>query len=534
MFPRFATQSSSYRRSTPASIFFACVGVLALTGCQTYTAKTEMRDSALRSGSIDRAVLLANADAEKHRDDRDAVLYRLEQGSILRQAALAKIPAPADATTSASLTATTTPQTATNSQEPPADTAAMENDLIYLRRSLAAFDRAEEKVNVFEEQAKVRLGSSATALLTNQGNVPYQGRAYDRVMMNAYKALNYMQLGDRDAARVELNRALQRQRDAVAENAKRLEQATEEAQRAKQGQTGEGNGTSYDVESAKTDSRSGPAFAEIEAELDARIKPYGDYVNPFVVFLDGLFFITHAENASDLERARKSFERVAGMVPENKYAKEDWQMSEAAANGRLPSGLTYVIFETGSAPYRESNRIDLPIFAFTNKVSYVGAAFPRLRFPSSYAPTLSVTVGANRLDTATVSSMDSVVARDFKNEWPAVVTRTILSTVSKAAVDGVVQKQAADKWGAAGQLLAKAATVAMGAGLNVADTRTWRSLPKEFQYLRVATPEDRTLTLSAGGQTQTVTLLPGAINVVYVKTNDSSSPLLVNQFVLKP
>jgi len=225
---------------------------------------------------------------------------------------------------------------------------------------------------------------------------------------------------------------------------------------------------------------------------------------------------------------------VAGMVPENKYAKEDWQMSEAAANGRLPSGLTYVIFETGSAPYRESNRIDLPIFAFTNKVSYVGAAFPRLRFPSSYAPTLSVTVGANRLDTATVSSMDSVVARDFKNEWPAVVTRTILSTVSKAAVDGVVQKQAADKWVAAGQLLAKAATVAMGAGLNVADTRTWRSLPKEFQYLRVATPEDRTLTLSAGGQTQTVTLLPGAINVVYVKTNDSSSPLLVNQFVLKP
>jgi len=61
------------------------------------------------------------------------------------------------------------------------------------------------------------------------------GYAYDKVMMNAYKALNYIQLGDRDAARVELNRALQRQRDAVADNAKRIEAAQEEAKAAKDG-----------------------------------------------------------------------------------------------------------------------------------------------------------------------------------------------------------------------------------------------------------------------------------------------------------
>ena len=523
------------------ALSLAGMGIFALAGCQTYTAKTDARDSALRSGSIDRAVALANLDAEKHKDDRDAVLYRLEQGSILRQAALAKIPAPAEIVPPATViasTATTTPQTATNSQEPAVLTVAENmpppsSEMVYLRKSLSALDLAEEKVNLFEQQAKVRIGSSATALLTNQANVPYQGRAYDRVMMNAYKALNYMQLGDKDAARVELNRALQRQRDAVAENAKRLEEATEEARKAKSGQT-ESGGSSYDVDAARSDTRSGPAFAEVEAGLNAQIKPYGDYVNPFVVFLDGLFFIANAEGNSDLERARKSFERVAGMVPENPYVKADWQAAEAAANGRLPTGLTYVIFETGSAPYRESNRIDLPIFPLTGKVSYVGAAFPKLRFPGNQVPVLAVTAGGATLNTAVVSSMDSVVARDFKNEWPAIVTRTILSTVSKAAVDGVIQKQASDKWGVAGQFLAKAATVTMGAGLNVADTRTWRSLPKEFQYVRLATPVDRKLTLSAGAQSETLDLLPGGVNVVYVKTNDTSSPLLVNQFVLKP
>jgi len=34
--------------------------------------------------------------------------------------------------------------------------------------------------------------------------------------------------------------------------------------------------------------------------------------------------------------------------------------------------------------------------------------------------------------------------------------------------------------------------------MNIADTRTWRSLPKKFQYVRLATPADRKLTLGAG------------------------------------
>lgn len=507
-------------------------GFLIVSGCQTYTTQTAGRDSALRSGSIERAVMLADLDAEKHKTGNDAVLYRLEQGSILRQAALAGIPAPdADAAAAEAGSAAAVQQTATNiAEKQAAGSTPPSSTTIYLRRSLDAFNAADERVSEFEEQAKVKLGSSTVAMFTTQANTPYVGRAYDRVMMNAYKALDYMQLGDFDAARVELNRALQRQRDAVAENARRIEEATEEARRARKGATE--NNQSYDVEKARSDSTSGPAFAEVEAELDARIKPYGDYVNPFVVFLDGLFFITKGESGSDLERARKSFERVAGMVPENSYAREDWKMAEAAANGRLPSGVTYVIFEAGSAPYRESKRIDLPVFPLTGKVSYVGAAFPKLHFQDGSVGSLSVVAGGSAHATAVVCSMDSVVARDFKNEWPAIITKTILTTAAKAAVDGVVQKQAKDKWGITGQLLAKAATVAWGTTSNIADTRTWRSLPREFQYLRVATPADRRLTISAGSETRTIDILPGGVNVVYVKMNDTNSPVLVSQFAL--
>ena len=53
------------------------------------------------------------------------------------------------------------------------------------------------------------------------------------------------------------------------------------------------------------------------------LKAYADYVNPFTVYLDGLFFMADAADGSDLERARKSFERVVGFAPDNNYVKQD-------------------------------------------------------------------------------------------------------------------------------------------------------------------------------------------------------------------
>ncbi len=509
----------------------------AVTGCQTYTAQTAEQDTAVRTGSIAAAVDIANKRADAEKNSVNAVITRLEQGAILRQAALAKAPLPVVAPPAkpANLgTEATAPQNATNIAEQAPAAPVEPSERAYLRQSNAAFNLAEEKVNDYEAQAKIKLGSEAGSLLTNQQNMPYRGHAYDKVMMNAYKALNYMQLGDRDAARVELNRSLQRQRDAVAENAKRIEDAQQAAQEAKDGKAKSESGKTgtVDVDKAKSDPKSGPAFAEVEADFNSQIKAYGDYVNPYVVFLDGLFFLAAGENNADLERARKSIERVAGMSPDNAYIKADLAAAEAAANGKLPSGLTYVIFETGAAPFRDQLRIDIPVFLITGKLSYAGAAFPKLKFQGDYAPALNVTAGAETLTSSTICSMDSVVAQDFKNDWWPMVTKTIISTTLKASIDAAAQKQTEHlDWKA--QLVAKALTAAAGASLNIADTRTWRSLPKQFQYVRLVTPADRKLTLAAGTQTESVDLVPGSINVVYVKSTNAASALMVDQFALK-
>ncbi len=509
--------------------------VLFVSGCATYQQQSADFAQSTRSGSLAAAVTEIDKKAEASKGSKDEIIWRLEQGASLRTAALADpslvppIPAPVPAS------APTPEASAEGVVATPVVPTAEEVHMYYLRRSNAAFDLAEARVNAYEEEAKIKVGSELGSALTNQANMPYRGRAYDKVMMNAYKAINYLQLGRVDDARVELNRSLQRQRDAVAENEKRIAEAQEIAQRAKTGevQTEDSKSAAYDTEKAMNDPKTGSALQAALNESLAPMKPYGDYVNPFAVFLDGLFFSTLGENGSDWERGRKSLERVAAIVPENPYLQQDLQLAADAAEGKVAEGITYVIFETGTGPFRDQVRIDIPTFLVTSRLAYVGAAFPKLRYNNDYIANLAVSSGDLSLTTSTIASMDSIVANDFKNEWPTIVTKTLITTASKAIAQAVAQKVAEDRGGMWGGLIAGAAMGILNASTNIADTRGWISLPKEFQYARLQTPADRQLTLQAGGSTQSVSLMPGSVNVVYVKSSSSSAPLLVSQFALK-
>ncbi len=518
--------------SKPAKYYaaLASLAALFLAGCQTYQQQSSALTQSSRMGGVAAAVAAADKKAESAKGSKDEIIWRLEQGVALRNAALADVsqvaPPPPPPAAPVAEGETPAPVTAPTPEEVHA---------YYFSRSIEAFDLAEERINRYEEEAKVKVGAEVGAALTSQASLPYRGRAYDKVMMNTYKALNQMALGQRDNVRLELNRSLQRQRDAVAENEKRIAEAQEIAAKAKTGEakTEDGKNAAYDSDKALSDPKTGPA---LQAALDSSIapmKPYGDYVNPFAVFLDGLFFSTLGENGSDWERGRHSFERVAGIVSDNPYLRDDLAMASAVAEGQQPEGLTYVIFETGSAPARGQVRVDIPTFLVTSKLAYVGAAFPKLEFNNDYISTLGVGCSGQTFTTATIASMDSIVANDFKNEWPLIVTKTMITTATKAIVQAAAQKVVEDRAGALWGFAAGLAAGALNAATNIADTRTWTTLPKEFQYARVLTPADRQLTLTAGAATQTIELIPGSVNVVYVKSASSTAPLYVSQFALK-
>lgn len=461
-----------------ALLIAAVTGFLA-TGCKTY----EQKNSAVKNwhmGDVSNALVRASEKVVKNADNKDTIIWELELGAIQR---------------------------ANGDYED----------------SNKTFDMAQAKMDDYEAKAKVRVGQEAGALLSNQAELDYEGRSYDGIMLNTYKALNYLNLGEPDKARPELIRAYQRQQDAVEENKKRIEKVQEEAAKSKDKAA---------MDKAEKDPKFQSQMSGSYTNLD-NLKAYTDYVNPFTVYLDGLYFMADATDASDLERAHKSFERVASFVGDNSYIKEDLASVDALINGKPLAPTTYVIFETGCAPVREQIRIDIPIIV--TKVSYVGAAFPKLKPHGNYVRDLTVMVdGKNAATTTLLCDMDSIIGLDFKNEMPVVITKTIAATVTKA-VAAYAANQAAGQASSWAGLAMQISTAVYQGAVNIADERTWTTLPKEFQFCHFPTPADRKieLVLPGGLQKYPVTIGDGTINLIYVKSITTTSPLLVNQIKLK-
>jgi len=121
------------------------VGLLA-TGCQTYQQQNKVVSN-WRQGNLNVAAAEAKKLADNNAQNKDAIIWRLEQGAVLRAAG-------------------------------------------QYNESNQAFDQAQEKIDDYAQKAKVRVGQEAGALLSNQANLDYEGRSYDGIMLNTYKALN--------------------------------------------------------------------------------------------------------------------------------------------------------------------------------------------------------------------------------------------------------------------------------------------------------------------------------------------------------
>lgn len=235
-----------------ALMLCSCLVGLAGTGCKTYRDQARSMNEAWVQGRYEQAAEQFTRRANKRDDSRDGVIWHLEAGTALR--AIAKYD-----------------------------------------ESNLHFDEAAQQMDDYERKARVRIGNEVGATMSNQQSLPYEGRPYDKIMLHTYKALNYLALGDIDKARPELIRAYQQQQDAVAENARRIEKAREEEQQSAQREQ---------VELARNDPVLAGQLAETTRNLEG-FQVYADYVNPFTVFMDGIYFL-HAGGGAPTGSGRSS------------------------------------------------------------------------------------------------------------------------------------------------------------------------------------------------------------------------------------
>mgnify|MGYP000858744456 CR=1 FL=1 len=443
-----------------------------LSGCVSYKNQTKKITAAYRAGEFDIAQKMLSEKAKKkakgeNRDKgKDALLWRLEEATSFR--------------------------TCQNLEE-----------------SSALLNGADQLIREFEERsADIHLGQEAISAFSNPANIVYEGWTTDRIMASTYLGLDHIILGNSEQARVHLNKAYQRQQDAVRKNAKRIEKEQEEI---------------------KNNSQAAPAVQDSEVQSKTKdlytnlntLEPVADYVNPFTSYLRGIFFLIYSTDTSDLEISRKTLEQAASFAPNNKFVKADLELVENLLNGSAPSqNFTYVIFENGQAPFLDQTRIDLPL-PIAGGIYPVSVAFPVFQTYPNQSNSLRVTADNRTEETSLLANMDNIFAADFKAELPKIIARTIATVVIKQA-SSIAANQALKSTGNdVAQLIGGLAIYAAQTTINIADTRSWTLLPHDFQVCRVPTPSDGVLHIAEtrGYQASTLTLPnPKGHNLVYVKS----------------
>ncbi len=367
----------------------------------------------------------------------------------------------------------------------------MQNDL---EKSNSYFDTAEEMMNKHAADRN-KAGETVGSTLINDNVVAYLGKTYDGIMANVYKGLNFMELGNNELARVEFNRALDRQRRALEYYNKEVDKLQKDVDKKNKE-----NKNAQPVDNSKFDELISRNYPDLE-----KYEVFSDFVNPFANYMAGLFFYLDGDYSKSLDLLKES----AGMNSDNEYIVADFKMVEGIAlENKAPGSNVWVIYENGLCPVREEMRFGLPI-PVSGEFIYITIALPKLESRGAATANLTVSLNEDILKSEKITSMDKVIQTEFKKEFGMTLTRAIMSATAKAVLQYSLRDQSPMV------RLAALATVVIS---TTADVRMWTSLPKDFQVIRMDMPEDKKVNITIPGNEEKVIELPDCKNaIIYVK-----------------
>lgn len=439
-------------------------------GCSSvYNARSQKEElmKAYVSGDYEQALTIVDKKAEDRMGTGDELMWRLEQGKI-------------------------------------------KFDAGDYKGSLGAFERCEVLIKDFDDRAAINAreaGAETGSAVTNQNALPYRGFNYDRILLNTYKALDYFALGKPSDANVELRRAYERQKEAEKKFEEEIKKQEEENK--KEGEKAGRQVTFEGLEKEHPELKK--SFDDMKSKSN---KTYGNLMNPFVTYMSGIRYLMD----KNYPEADVDFRNLYKMDTENPLIKQYYVTTSQYMANKIPKGLTevkpfnyplntntvFIIFENGIAPaFREQKvQIILP-------TGYSGIAYSDLEyFPVSTGSLQIVNSSGSVFKTITISAMDSVVSEEYKQLFPGMITRLVISTLVKEAASAAAIVAASQVKGAGGVAAIVGTVIATSAykyTFNTADTRCWQTLPREYQVAQIPRPADGNLKLSALSMDGTVT-----------------------------
>lgn len=366
--------------------------------------------------------------------------------------------------------------------------------------AIEEFSASERVIADYDERATVSVrdvGSEAGGALSNLNALPYRGWCRDRMGLEIYKSLSYLGLNREDSFRAQVKRLRQRQKEIQEDYAKYFEQEKAEIDRAKKDNPGAAN----KAESAGSEASlvaKNPNYAQSLAEMRAIAhKGYGNFLNPLALYLSALGNIRDG----NWDNAAIDTKRLHEALPANPFVSTLHATTLRNAGRALPASLAsaqpfpypmdrdclYVIFANGQGAALEQEAINSEAIMI---------AWPRCRFfPASFV-NAQIRAGGQTVTTVPIANMDAILAEEFAERLPGIITRTLISTLIKEGAyrGGQVAAIAANNdWRT--QAITFVAVTLAGTiyryAMNTADTRSWETLPKEFQIAQIPMPADR-------------------------------------------
>ena len=342
------------------------------------------------------------------------------------------------------------------------------------RKSVDFFNRAE---NIIDDHS-MRIASEALALVSNPMMKPYRAEDFEIVMVNCFKAINFMQLNNREAAMVEcrrINLKLNQLNDKYPSHKNRYQR--DAFAHTMMGLLYDADGDYnnafiayrnaldiYETDYTQNFNVQAPQQLKNDILRTAYILGFGDELS----FFERKFDMKYQHKAKP--EAEMVFFWMNGFGP----VKDEWSVNFTIIKGaggiltfaNEELGFSFTFPAAGSA-------VDDKIFA---NLSLIRIAFPKYveRKPTSVSAVIKSGSVSYPLERA--EDINAIAQKTLDDRFLREMGSSLLRLATKQALEAATRKESQG----AGAVLS-----IMNAITEKADTRNWQCLPHSISYARV-------------------------------------------------
>jgi hypothetical protein len=313
-----------------------------------------------------------------------------------------------------------------------------------------------------EQLRALSLREQALSVTVNDATKAFTGEDYERVMVNNFLALNYLERGQLDAARVE---ALQ----------------VDVLLREKQQRTSKGNPYQEDAFARYL---TGIVYEDEGEWSDAMIayrKAYEAYNKQLKAF-----------GVAMPETLKHDLIRLAdrmGIADEAKRYREEFKIDKTPSEAELlERGEVVFVVNAGLAPLKREKAVTA-LNPATGRI--VRVAVPEYR-PRAHAFAYArLSTDSASATSSRVENVEAIAMKTLDSEMAGITARAIARAIAKDTLAGAAGAGASsgnNSSGAAGAALLGLAVNLAGVFTERADTRSWFTLPGEIHLARLALP----------------------------------------------